>query len=432
VTDEAFARPRLQLFSGGIGTVDRPSAVPDALLGFALAMLIFYPRLTAQLHASMTPLIVVIFLIWLNGALERQREAGSALHVIALVITYVMGMTVLAKLVARLAGATTATTVQHILLLLPLCLAAGWVLVRTGRIIHYLSWLLIVGIVTVPLAIYENLANTSVISARILERNGSTRAIVGSEHPLVLGALFLALIPVAMYVGGRYRYLCSALLYVGILTTGSNGPEIVGVLILVVCLVPLLARWTLSTVWPLIALWVGIGVYLFVGATWLWTTQIHGTSTTDVSNQYRAALYALLPRLLHDRPLGYGFGGLPPDTLYVSTQSSGIQDVSKSVDSEFVYGVTQFGYIAVVFFMVAAAFSVFAAARNHAVGLSLLSTTLVGLFLSIHSWNSLGALWFLQIGACAALAIGNDGSADWVGLYRRRAAPEHQVEVGVT
>jgi hypothetical protein len=417
---DSVTRPRLRLLTTSVGPSDHRGPIPDALLAIALSMMIFYPVLMARLHASMTPLILLLFLIWTNGFLERRKRTIPAGQVIALVITYAIFLALLTRLVARTVGFTAATTLEHVFLLFPLATAAGWILVRSGRIVQYLSWLLIVGLITVLPAVYEYLTNTAVIRAAAVRRNGSTRAIVGSETPLVLGALFLALIPIAVYLTGRYRYVCSICLYIGVLTTGSNGPEILGAVVLMVCLIPFLARRVLSTWRPLTALLTGIAVYLFVGANWLWTTQISGESTTDVSNQYRAALYAILPRLFHDRPFGYGLAGLPPDTIYFSTASSGIQDVSRSVDSEFVYSVTQFGYIGALVFVVIAVFGVFGAMRNHAIGLSSLATTLVGLFLSIHSWNSLGTLWFLLFGACAALVLVRGGSVEWTGLYSAR------------
>jgi len=416
LTGEAVARPQLGLLTRNAGLLVRSGFVPDAVLAFALSMAIFYPKSTSHLHSSMTPLVLVVLLIWINGVLERQDRDRSARWIIALMVTYSMGMVILAKLIARVASSSAATTLEHIVLLLPLSAAAGWILVATGRIVQYLSWLLVVGTITVLPAMYEYLANASLINPTLHARNGQTRAIVGSDHPLVLGALFLALIPIAMYLAGRYRYLAGIWLYLGILTTGSNGPKLVGAVVLAVCFVPQLARALLSRSGPLYAVCAGIAVYIFVGSNWFWTTQIKGTNTNDVSDQYRAALYAVLPHLLGDRPLGYGLGGLPPDTFYAYTATSGVFDIGSSIDSELVYGATQFGYIAILVFLGVAAFGVRAIRRNHAIGLSSLSTTLVGLFLAIHSWNSLGAFWFLGFGSCAALVLGRDDWCEWTGL----------------
>jgi hypothetical protein len=430
VTDRSVSSPQFRL-TRAICSPGRSSVVPDAVLAFSLSMAIFYPNLTSQLHSSMTPLIIVLLLVWTNGVLERLGRTAAAYAVIALALTYSLGMLTLTRLIAQSAGSAAAITLEHLLLLLPLSAAAGWVLARTARIVPYLSWLLVVATITVLPAIYEYVADVSLINAHVFVRNGQNRAVVGSDHPLVLGALFLALIPIAMYLGGRYRYLCSIWLYVGIVTTGSNGSKLIGAVVLAVCLVPPLARAVLSTWRPLTVLLAGIAGVLFVGSNWIWTTQIHGISTTDVSNQYRGALYALLPHLLHARPFGYGLSGLPPDTLTVST-TSGILDISKSVDSEMVYGATQFGYIAVLLFAVVAVVGARAAVVNNAIGLSSLSTTLVGLFLAIHSWNSLGTFWFLGFGACAAIVLCHDGTLEWTGLCppgRESPQPDLNTEI---
>jgi hypothetical protein len=418
------------------GNTDRFSPVPDALLAFALAMLVFYPVFAAQLHASMTPSVVVVLLIWINAVLDRCTPAYHR-DVIVLVVAYALFIVILSRLFARLDGNAPAVTLERVVLLLPLTAAAGWMLVRTGRIVQYLSWLLAVGALTVVPAVFEYLTNRRALPAILeflslkptqfsavgLVRNGHTRAIVGADHPLVLGALFLAMIPIAMYLGGRYRYLLVVGLYVGIFTTGSNGPELVGAAVVAICVIPPVARTVLSSWRPFTLLFVAIAAYLAAGSIWLWSTQIPGSTTTDVSDQYRAALYYLLPRFLHARPFGYGIGGLPPNTWYVSAQTSGLRDVAASIDSELVYSATQFGIFAVVGFVVIAVIGVRAAVRNQAIGLSSLSTTMVGLFLAIHSWNSLGTFWFLEFGACAALVVHYDGALDWVGLSRLRPAP---------
>ncbi len=427
------ARPRTLMLRS---RATRLNLVPDALLAFGLAMLIFYPVFTTQLHASMTPSVVVVLLVWINAVLDRRAPAYHR-ELIVLVVAYTLFIVILCRLIARLNGNAPAVTLERFVLLLPLAAAAGWLLVRTGRIIQYLSWLLVVGVVTVIPAVFEYLTNhralplileylslkTTRFSAVGLVRNGHTRAIVGADHPLVLGALFLAMIPIAMYLGGRYRYLLVAALYVGIFTTGSNGPELVGAAVVAICVIPPVARAVLSSWRPLSLLLVAIAAYLSAGALWFWSTQIPGANTTDVSNQYRAALYYLLPRFLHARPFGYGLGGLPPDTWYVSAQTSGLRDVAASIDSELVYSATQFGIFAVAGFIIIAVVGVRAAVRNQAIGLSSLSTTMVGLFLAIHSWNSLGTFWFFEFGACAALVVNYHGTLDWTGLSRLRPAP---------
>jgi hypothetical protein len=415
------------------------SPMPDALLAMLLAVQIFYPVFTTRLHGSLTPVVALVLLVWINAVLEFKGHRYYR-DVIVLIVAYTVFIIILARLVARLDGNAPAVTLERVVLLLPLAAAAGWMLVRTGRIVQYLSWFLLVGTLTVVPALFEYLTgrralpflfdvfslNSAGYSASGFARNGHTRAVVGADHPLVLGALFLAMIPIAMYLGGRYRFGCVLALYAGIVTTGSNGPILVGALLLAVCFLPPLARAVLSTARPLLVLLAAIAAFLAVGSAWLWSAQIPGASTQAVSNQYRAALYYLFPRILHARPFGYGLDGLPPNTWYIYTSTSGVRDVSRSIDSELVYGTTQFGVLAVLVFVVIAVVGVRATVRNQAIGLSSLSTTLVGLFLAIHSWNSLGTFWFFGFGACAALVVRYHGGLDWRGLQRLRRVPPPQ------
>lgn len=434
MADYPLAAPRVALLADDYGLDDRRGPIPDVALAIALTATVLYPKVVSLLlsvlssffHSSLPPLVGVLLLVWMNGVSESERRPGRARMTIGFGLAYAALILAVDRFVAVDYGKTPSTTFEQVALLLPLSAACGWVLVRSGRIVQYFSWLLVVGTATVPLAAYEHYAGVAVIGgAPKFVENGFTRAVVAADHPLVLATLFVALMPIAMWLGGRWGFVISSWLYFGVFMTGSNGPKIVGGLILVICLVPPIARMLLSSWWPLTVFLASIALAIFVGATLFWSTQITSTNSNDVSNAYRQALYYLLPHLLQRRPFGYGVGGLPNNTWYVSTAGSGLRDVSRSIDSELVYAAAQFGVIAVITFILIAIVGVCAAVRHHAIGLSSLSVTLVGLFLSIHSWNSLGTFWMLGFGASLALVNAGDDLNSWRGLFRRRAEVAH-------
>lgn len=402
--------------------------VPDALLATALAFTIFYPIIAARLHGTLTPQILLLLLIWVNAFVRTRAIDLPVLSVIALGTGYTAFGLVLARLLVRTEGPLYAVSFQRLFVVLPLSAVAAWTLVRAGRWDVYLKAFLGFGVITVPPAILEFVLNANLLRSdhKAFVRNGETRAVVGTEHPLVLGALLVALIPIAAYLlrDSWWRYPTFAALYVGVFVTGSNGPVIVGAAVLIVCVAPPVARLLLDFRASLLIVLAGLGTWITVGALVLWSPQIYGTTTTEVSNGYRGALYNFLPRLLSEHPFGYGFRGLPSDTFFVYT-TGGTVDVATSIDSEFVYAAGQFGWLAMIVFVAIALLGALAATRHHAIGLSSLSLTLIGLFLAIHSWNSLGAFWALGMGACAAVVFGDDRprGSSWRGLSTWRRPP---------
>jgi hypothetical protein len=375
----------------------------DDLAALALGVLLFYSRVAGFLHSLLTPLLLLLLLVLASCDLdiEIRRLSGRSLVVAA----YVMFGILFCRVYARTDGAVVAVTLEHFAVLLPLSAVVGWALVTSGKLRLYLSWQLLIGTLTVAPALYEWYSGSDLFqSASAFARNGRNRAVVGAEHPLVLGALFLALMPIALWlVRGWLGYLNCIALYVGVWATGGNGAEIIGGVLLGLLLVPPVTRRLLATWYALTGLLTLLAGYLGIGGIWLWSAQVHGTSSTAVSNGYREALYHLLPRLLVVKPFGYGLGGLPANTWYVGTQVSGITDISKSIDSELVLAVANFGWIALIGYLTIMGIGVAASVNANAVGLSSLTLTLVGLFVAIHAWTSLGCFWFIGIGACSAI-----------------------------
>ena len=91
------------------------------------------------------------------------------------------------------------------------------------------------------------------ISASDLERNGSLRAYASAQHPIALGALFMLLFPLSVYLArakSKRWWIASALLVLGTLSTGSR----TGILMLLtIGLVYFwLRRQYVKRLWPLL------------------------------------------------------------------------------------------------------------------------------------------------------------------------------------
>jgi hypothetical protein len=396
--------------------VRRTALVSHGLLAFCLSICVFYSAYLAHFHRILIPLGVVLFVSWISLVYETREPGKGVIGQVVAVALYLALILEVGRSVAAAGGLSEGINFERLTALFPLAAACGWLLVRSGRIFTYLRCFLVVGLFTVPLAAYEYLSNSVLFRATASDiRNGHTRAVVGSDHPLVLAALFLGLIPIAMYVLTKGRRLACVWLFIGILATGSNGPAIIGGTLLVLCLSPSVARVVTASKKPFATACVLIGGYLVVGSMFLWTTELRATNINTFSNEYRAGLYYLLPRILQARPLGYGLSGIPADTWYFSTSMVGIKDVAVSIDSELVYSAGQFGFLGVAFFVLAAVIAISALVKHHALGLAFLAITMSGLFLAIHCWDSLGVYWFFFGGACAAVLKSGD-SASWTGL----------------
>lgn len=384
----------------------------DDFLALALALLLFYSRVAGLVHSLLTPILILLSLIVLScdAELGNRRLYGRSV----LVVCYVAFGILLSRVVSRSDGAVIGVTLERFAVLLPLSAVVGWALVGSGKLRQYLGWLVIVGAITVIPAVYEWLSGSDLFqAASAFARNGRNRAVVGSEHPLVLGALFLSLMPIALWLLRGWRgYAVCIFLYVGIWSTGGNGAEIIGSALLIVLLVPPLARAILSRWYLLTGLLIALTGYLTLGALWFWTSEVFGQSSTAVSTGYREALYHLASNILAVQPAGYGLSGLPANTWYAGTQVSGIVDFSRSIDSEVVSAVANFGWFALAGYLAIAVIGVAASLRHNAVGLSSLAVTMVGLFLAIHAWTSLGCYWFIGIGACASIVYGRRSTMD--------------------
>jgi hypothetical protein len=375
-------------------------------LGLLASLLTFYPAPLDHYHRVLTPFIAVYFLTWTRLIWRETRLRRSRGVLVLIGVVYVVLVLQIGHVVAANSSDPGVTPLfERIAALFPFAAASGWMLVRSGRIATFLRPFLLTAVVTTLLAVYEYRTNTSIfrINHAYYVRNGHTRAVVGSDHPLVLASLLLAMIPIAMFVLRRHRRLVGAWLFAGVLATGSNGAAAIGAALLVLCLIPPLASALTSSAKPLLLLLSATLGYLAIGAFYLWGAEVHGSTTTAVSNEYRGALYHILPQILRSHPLGYGLSGLPVNRWIIPIAGSGIRDLRASVDSELVYGASQFGLLAILVFLAICVLAAAAAPRHAYLALSSVVISIDGLYLALHCWDSLGSYWLFGAGACAAL-----------------------------
>lgn len=298
---------------------------------------------------------------------------------------------------------------QRFLVTFPLALAAGWVLACSRAGLDYLARIIAaVGTLTAVPALVEFVTGTSLLGREgefeTYVRNGSARAVVGAEHPLILGVLFCAAVPFAYRAIRRWwlRWPCVALLTAGVYVTGSRGPLGVTAGMLLLLAVPGLARFIARHFGILLfAVMVGLGV-LWYFASRVWQPVTTSSDTLANSMEYRAAIYSLLPRILLVRPFGYGLGDLPQNTWLIRSPSQ-IQDITATVDSQWVLSAMRLGWVGVFLVFLLVAVGVLAMRRRLDYGVALFVFTGCGTFVALDAWDGAGSLWMLLAGACVRL-----------------------------
>lgn len=237
----------------------------------------------------------------------------------------------------------------------------------------------------------------------------SFRSMLLAEHPLVLAALILASAPFVLEISRVVpRAIALATIGGGILTTGSDGPLALFILFL------FYASVTRSSVGvrKIVVRCVQIGAILSLlvltglGTAIRYNEAIVTSSSDSSSAQYRIVLYAFLWHTLTENPWGWWIDGIPPG-VYLTPSASGVIDLSRTIDSEFVLLAVDFGWIGLVLAMGSLVLATRTTHFHTALGQSTWLITIAGFFLSIHSWAGVGTLWLFQLGMLASLSRNN-------------------------
>ena len=291
--------------------------------------------------------------------------------------------------------------------LVPLSMAYGYLLVRSGRIAQMGHALLAVAVVSSLLAVVERVTGGPILTGNPFDEliDGQYRASVFSEHTLVLSSLIVGALTVAVVATrGATRVTAILVLFAGIATTFSRGALVLaGVYVIAAAVwagVPGIRRH-FSTVKV-----AALGLVL-VAAPLLFVWQpldVNGVTSSDptvASAQYRGAIYAVALDSLRTHPLGWGPTG-PPKGEYTLRSAFGTLDVSDTVDSELVHTALDFGYVGLALLAAIVVVVVCRLRADRWWSHMALLITAVGLYLSIHSWLSLLSLWAIALGAVVA------------------------------
>jgi hypothetical protein len=231
---------------------------------------------------------------------------------------------------------------------------------------------------------------------RDLVRSDLQRAILLSEHPLVLSVLFVMALPLAWNAIKRpgVRVASVAVLLVGILATGSRGA-------LVLAIAWALIEWmrrrfTLKVVRPAVVVVVGVGVVLLASGA-LTAGELSNVNADAASAEYRLQLYAVLGDSLVTTPFGWGVTGLPPG-VHVINSHFGPKDIADTVDSEIALAVFEFGIGGVIALVLVGAFLLSARSLIHPEGQSAILCFAAGFYVALHSWTGLMLILALVVG----------------------------------
>jgi hypothetical protein len=145
----------------------------------------------------------------------------------------------------------------------------------------------------------------------------------------------------------------------------------------------------------------------FLGVCAVLTPVIEPDSPLDPSSQYRFGLYSLIPRIFAEHPFGYGGGIIPRGELLIE-QLGGTIDVARTVDSELVLSVIQYGilgYVAYFVILWVSARASFVSGPTRVAAISALMFTVTGFFLALHVWVSVLPIWAFLLGITVFAAV---------------------------
>lgn len=375
--------------------------------GFAVSLVVFCPLLIAPLMPPRVILIglLILFCMWFLVTRGREWRASGPLLALLLMFIALIGTLVGFGLLPT-TGAETGNA-QRFMALLPLALLAGYISSRPGGRQFWQGFLAVAALLVIP-AIYEFVTSQSLLGRNMMYfvENGRPRALLASDHPLVLGTLFLAAIPLSARInGGKAGLLLAIWLFVGVITTGSEGPIALGLVCLLAVMAPrvatLVAQRRALLIWlAFIALAVTAYLSIFV-----WNNRVLGATSGEYSRGYRASLYSMVPRMLWESPLGNGFAGLPSGRWLIDSQYKGTRDISISIDSEVVYLISIIGIAGLLVYLLALLLAISALRHHLPLALSACCVAVSGVVLALTVWDTVAVVWWMLIGACLGFVV---------------------------
>lgn len=392
------------------GAETRARSRVGSVASLLLSIAFFYPFVVSRITSPRIAILAfATVLLVITFDYERPVRA-RALTISGVVLLFVFGVTLGSFMANRAGDGLVSTNLQRAIVMTPVLLILGYRLYGRELARVFARRYVVVASCTALLAVVERYRGASLFGRdktfSAMMREGDTRALLASEHSLVLGALFAVAVPLTLVaVSRRWRFAVVLLLLLGAGATGSRSPLALGVVFGVIVLFPIILRG-LQRVSGLLLLcaWLCVPLLAFLAANVWSTTQVLGAEGSDYSANYRWTIYALLPEFLIARPTGFGMGTFPRGVWLVDSEVFGVKDVLSTLDSELVYSGVSLGWVGIM--TVVGAFILAVACFRYSRSAGLVSTivSLIGFTLALHAWDTLGAVWLIVTGtACAAV-----------------------------
>lgn len=263
----------------------------------------------------------------------------------------------------------------------------------------FIGWATVFALLASVESLGENLLFPRPDLANELDRFDRQRAILLSEHPLVLAVLFLIAIPLAWrYVSHRGARLVIVTVAVGgIAATGSRGA--LALFALWVALALLMRSANRSRLPQVVAIVVLAGGLAYLASAAPTSATLNSRAPDAASVEYRFQLYSVLVDSLARAPFGWGIPGLP-DGVYLIASAFGTKDLATSVDSEIALAAFDFGLVGLAFFAAMVLYAVRPAVLKLAEGQAAILVLLSGFYLALHAWTGLPVILMILLGLC--------------------------------
>ncbi|WP_197471647.1 O-antigen ligase family protein [Microbacterium oleivorans] len=373
--------------------------------GWIFAAVTFFPALTSSVANNR---LILVFLGLVVSVAAARRILDPQVLALNLVLTlFALAATIGVSYLAAdaLGDPLLATNIQRLLVVTPVMLFAGFAVSKTPSLLRSLAVPYVtIAAVNSGLAMVEVAATRSLFSRdtmlAAMSRDGTVRAVLASDHSLVLGTLIALAVPMCGAIRNPLvRTLTLCALLAGIGATGSRGPFFLAICFALVALVPTLRRAIAKKARVLVAL-AAVGlVGLAYMSIFVWSAAVSGNTGGDYSANYRWAIYSTVPEFLLHRPLGYGLGTFPAGQWLVQTEAFGAKDILQTLDSELVYSAFTLGWVGLLLVSVAAIVAVRSIGVHQQIGLTAALCSAAGFSLALHAWDGLGAIWVFLVGA---------------------------------
>ena len=377
----------------------------------ALCFGLYFPYFLNEVGILRMYMVAVGILILFVESARRGRSAQSWPLLVLACGAVLVGYRLSLWLGVQFDDNDVSLNLQRFGIVLPIYLMVGRSIWNSKRLSIYLTTIVVWSAGVSALAILEVQRRRSLFGRdevfSSLFRDGQIRALLATEHALVLGTILAATIPFVWKTKLRFRLGISLLLLAGTYATGSLGPICIAAAAVVIRPNGKAAKWLAKQSKKLrfgLLLFFSVFAYFCVA---VWEPVIYGASGREYSTGYRSAMYSFLPETLLEKPIGFGIGSIPQGIWTFYSASHGSRDVSNTVDSELFHLALLFGIPGVLLFAYALFLAIRCLRTDRALGISLFSVTGAGFFLSLHSWDTLGPFWYLLAGAAFAVTRGS-------------------------